>query len=137
MAFKWQARVSATKIGLDAANINKEIQKILGKKVRSITQDPDLRKRIGQAYVTQVTPYVPIRTGKLRKSGRGTSDGRVTWSAVAHRKSGRYKTFDYAYWQFHFGPKKNWTENVQPETPDWDKFIKRITPMIIQRFKGR
>lgn len=136
MAFKWQARVSATKIGLDAATINKQIEQILGRKAQSITRDPDLRKRIGQEYVKQVTPYVPVKTEKLRRSGRGTSDGRVTWSAIARRKSGRYKEFDYAYWQFHFGPKKNWTENVQPGTPDWEVFIQRITPIILKRFSG-
>lgn len=123
-------------VHLDARSINAEVKRVLGHKATSVTQSPDLRKDIGQAYVEQVSPYVPKKTGKLRESGRGTDDGRVYWTATSP-KGYNYANIQYTNIQFnhHFPETAHWTEYVQPGTPDWDEFRDRITPMIKRRFR--
>lgn len=125
-------RLGAVDVHLDARTMNAEVKRILGRKAESVTKSPDLRSIIGTLYVNQVTPYVPKKTGRLRQSGRGTSDGRVYWSTP-------YAEVQY-YTQFnHYttpGTGPFWTENVKPGTPEWDDFIARIAPHIIRRFKN-
>ena len=76
-------RVNAKTTGLDARTINGLIREILDRKTESITRHPQLRQEIGLAYVDAVTPFVPMKTGKLRGSGNATTDGRVYWTATS------------------------------------------------------
>jgi hypothetical protein len=118
--------------------MNKVVQEVLGRKAESVTKDPDLRQMIGTEFLDVVTPYVPMKTGELRDSGRATNDGRLYWTAINPRDG-----YNYAYKQYTTqyrnyttpGTGPYWVENVQPGTPDWDeKFIPAITPIIIRRF---
>lgn len=129
-------RVKAKDANLDARTMNAEIQKILGRKARSITSDPALRKRVGLAYVRNVTDFVPRRHGDLQNSGMATDDGRVYWTATS--KTG----YNYAYIQYtnlnynhpsRYGghrPTAEWTDELRPGTAEWEQFIADITPDI-------
>lgn len=139
-------RLGSTKLHLDAHTMNSVVESVLRAKAQSITQSPDLRKDIGEVYIDKVTPYVPKKSGKLRKSAMATNDGRVIWSAkgeVAGPDGKGGTTKDYAVTQYNIehshyttpNTGSHWTDNVQPGTSDWDEFIEEITPMIIRRLQ--
>lgn len=140
MGWENWVRVNARTTGLDVKNLNSEIEKMLGHKIKSLSRDGDLRKDIGYHYLNQVEPYVPMKTGKLRRSGSPRADGRVVWSAISKYSK---DNFDYALYQFeneakHYttpGTQSNWTDKVKPGTPDYKEFIARITPEIQRRFR--
>lgn len=131
-------RIGAMKCHLDARTVNKIVQDVLGRKAESVTKDPDLRQAIGTEYLNVVTPYVPMKTGKLRESGRATNDGRLYWTAIDPITGENYAYKQYTTQYRHYttpGTGPFWVENVQPGTPDYDEdFISAITPIIIRRF---
>lgn len=132
-------RIKATECHLDATTVNGIIKDVLKRKAESVTKDPDLRQEIGTEYIKVVTPYVPKLTGRLRESGRATSDGRLYWTAVDPIKGE-----NYAYKRYYVPAKRyttdgtchKWVEQVKPGTSDWDNtFISAITPIIKRRFE--
>lgn len=131
-------RIGAVKVHLDSKSMNSIVSNVLGKKAKSITKDPDLRSLVGTLYVNQVTPFVPKRDGSLRESGRGTSDGRVYWSATDPNTGFNYAKFQFNHSEYIHpttpGTHPHWIDYVQPGTDEWSKFIDRITPVIIRRF---
>lgn len=143
-------RIGATKVHLDAKTVNAIIQQELGKRAVSITQRPDLRLAIGEEYLKAVTPFVPMKTGQLRESGRATTDGRVYWSAIRPAWSDEGYDFNYAEAMYDtMGIKwpggvyakpttpntyPRWVEHVQPGTPAYDAFVNNIVPLIREAF---
>lgn len=147
-------RIGAVDAHLNARVINPIIKEALGKKAVSITQMPDLRKKIGEALVETVTPLVPMRpnSGVLRDSGRATDDGRVYWTAVNERGenyAGYVYDQDATRWSDppseylkpttdHTYPR--WVERVQPRTPgystpEYDAFLNNARVAIIDTFR--
>ena len=131
-------RINAMECHLDAKTMNKIIEGVLDRKAESITKDPDLRQEIGTVLVDVVTPYVPMKTGQLRDSGRATTDGRLYWTAIDPKTGENYAYKQYTTQYNHYttpGTGPYWVNNVQPGTPDWDDtFISTITPIIKRRF---
>lgn len=144
-------RVNAVDAHLDARTINAIIKEALGKRATSITQMPELRKQVGEAYLEAVTPFVPEGRkpthGQLRESGRATDDGRVYWTAVG---DGVSYDFNYASTVYDEdgdkwpggeymnpttpGTYPRWTDKVQPGTPAWDGFIQDVTEIVRREF---
>ncbi len=142
-------RIGAIDANLDAKTVNAIIRAALGKRALSVTQMPELRKEIGEAFLKQVTPFIPCKTGLLREQGHATTDGRVYWTATrdATENSGSFNYAATVYDQDgdlwpggHYkkpttpGTYPRWVEKVQPGTAEWDAFINNITPVIIRRF---
>lgn len=144
-------RIKAVDANLKATQVNDIIKTALGKRAISITQMPDLRQEIGNEFIRAVTPFVPMKTGALRASGRATSDGRLYWTAVAPARGEEGYAFNYAEtvydpvepYRWPTGEYKKpttpgtyprWVEKVQPDTPAWTAFVNNITPIIIRRF---
>ena len=144
-------RIGAIDAHLDARTVNSIIKDALGKKAISITQNPELRQKIGEAYIEAVTPFVPIKSGKLRESGRATTDGRVYWTAtnkygdnyagyVYDQDGTRWPDGEYSHSK-KTGTYPRWTEKihpgteVQPGTPEWDAFINNASYLIREAFK--
>ena len=144
-------RIGAIDAHLDARTVNAIIKEALGKKAISVTQKPELRQEIGNEFLRAVTPFVPMKTGALRASGRATDDGRLYWTAVApawNEDTGY--AFNYAEtvydpdgvrWpngQYAKPTTENtyprWVEKVQPGTPEWDAFVNNIIPIIKEAF---
>ena len=137
-------RIGSVKAHLDARTVNAIIKGALGKKAVSVTQKPELRQSIGDAFVSAVTPFVPMKSGTLRESGRATSDGRVYWTAT----NGDYNYASTVYdpvepYRWPDGVYKKpttpgtyprWVEKVQPGTAEWDAFVNTITPIIKEAF---
>lgn len=144
-------RIGATKVHLDAKMVNSIIATALNKRATTVTQMPELRKQVGEAYVRAVTPFVPMKSGELRASGRATDDGRVYWTATAPawNEDNGY-AFNYAYTVYDENSIKwpsgkykkpstegtfpRWTEKVQPGTPEWNAFVNTLTPIIREAF---
>ena len=146
-------RIGAVAAHLDAKTVNAIIKEALGKRATSITKKPELRQAIGQEFVRAVTPFVPMKTGALRQSGRATADGRVYWSAVRTttsddgEESAGYNyaasTYDAQGVRWPSGEYKNpsttntyprWVEKVHPGTPEYDAFVNNIIPIIVEGF---
>lgn len=139
-------RIGAIDAHLDARTVNSIIKDALGKKAISITQNPELRKSIGEAYIEVVTPFVPSKTGALRESGRATADGRVYWTAT-NKYGDNYAGYvfdqDGTRWpEGHYkkpttpGTYPRWVESVQPGTAEWDAFINNASYLIREAFKN-
>lgn len=136
MAGSW-VRISATKCHLDARTLNGIVEEVLGRKAESVTKDPDLRRDIGTEYIKVVTPYVPVDSGRLRESGRATTDGRLYWTAVDPITGDNYAYDQYTniYYRHAEPTGPFWVDRVQPGTSEWDgEFMSAITPIIIRRF---
>ena len=143
-------RVNAVDAHLDARTVNSIIKEVLGKKAKSITQMPELRQKIGEAYLRAVTPFVPMKTGALRESGRATSDGRLYWTAVAPAHGDDGYDFNYASTVYdqdsvRWGPEgyddpttegthPRWVEQVQPGTEAYTGFIAEVTDLVRKEF---
>jgi hypothetical protein len=131
-------RIGAIEAHLDAKTMNDIVRNVLKRKAESVTKDPDLRRDIGTEFIRVVTPYVPMKTGKLRESGRATTDGRLYWTAVdpITGENYAYKQYTTQYRRYTTpGTGPYWVEQVQPGTSDYDgDFISAITPIIIRRF---
>lgn len=128
-------RIGARDVHLDAKTLNPIIRQALNRKVQSITADPTLRQLIGEAYLRAVKDYIPRKTGALQESGRAMDDGRVYWNAF-------YAVFQYEGENYNHPvrypghmPTAYWTERVRPGTPDWERFVEDIKPIIIERMK--
>lgn len=137
MSDSWTSGDWVRVTAVSAKVINDRIEEILHRKEESVTKNPELRKAINEVYIETVTKYVPYRTGKLLSSAHTTSDGRIIWSAVD-------KGYNYARIQYENETFKHldnrtayWTENVQPDTYDWDKvFIPRVDKLIKRAYKN-
>lgn len=136
-------RIKAVDAHLDARTVNSIIKEALGRKAISVTQKPELRKEIGEAFVKAVEPFVPMNSGNLRNSGRATDDGRVYWTATnkGYNYANRVYDPDGEMWPdgeykkpTTEGTYPRWVEKVQPGTAEWDAFINTITPIIKEAF---
>lgn len=136
-------RIGAIDAHLDARTVNSIIKEALGKRAISITQMPELRQEIGQAFIDTVTPFVPMKSGQLRDSGRATADGRIYWTATNRGFNYASTVYDIDGERWPDGNYKRpttpgtyprWVTKVQPGTPEWDAFINNITPIILRRF---
>lgn len=136
-------RIGAVDAHLDARTVNSIIKEALGKKAVSVTQKPELRQAIGEAFVAAVTPFVPMKSGQLRDSGRATSDGRVYWTATNRGFNYAYTVYDQEGERWPDGYYKKpttpntyprWVEKVQPGTAEWDAFVNNIADTIKEAF---
>lgn len=146
MAERYWIRINAVDANLDARTVNAIIKEALGKRAISVTQKPEVRRAIGEAFVDAVTPFVPKKSGDLRDSGTATDDGRVYWTAT--NKGFNYAGYVYDEDGDRWGPEgyKNpttkspvltvprWVEKVQPGTTEWEAFSNNITPLIKEAF---
>ena len=144
-------RIGAIDAHLDARTVNSIIKEALGKRAISVTQKPELRQAIGEEFLKEVTPFVPMKTGALRESGRATDDGRLYWTAI-RQGTGEEGSYDYNYAGITYdkdgftwpsgeyakpstpGTYPRWVQKVQPGTPEWDAFVNRIIPIIKEAF---
>lgn len=137
-------RIGAVDAHLDARTVNSIIKEVLGKRAVSITQKPELRQAIGEKFVEAVTPFVPMKSGDLRDSGRATDDGRVYWTSVHRGYNYAYNVYDPDGMRWPDGQYRKpstpntyprWVEKVQPGTAEYESFINNITPIIQEAFK--
>ena len=138
-------RVRSVDAHLDAKTVNSIIETALGKRAVSVTQKPELRKQIGEAFIEIASKYVPNKTGNLVAHGYATSDGRVIWSAT-NKRGENYAGYVYdpekTRWPegtTYANPSKKpsdprWAENVYSHTDEWEAFINNITPIIKEAF---
>lgn len=136
-------RINAVDANLDAVTVNHIIKTALGQRAISITQMPELRQRIGEAFIDAATPFVPMKSGDLRASGRATDDGRIYWSSVHRGYNYAAKLYDYdeEMWPegeyakpTTSGTVPRWVEQVHPRTQQWTAFVNNITPLIKEAF---
>lgn len=132
-------RLSASEAGLDLRTLQSQLAPILKDKVLHLS--PETRALIGAFYISAVTPFVPMKTGKLRSSGTATSDGRVWWTAMSEAENPvdyapiQYTTLFENYTTPGTGP--YWNIIVSAESNDadgkdaYDEFIRKITPYVI------
>lgn len=143
-------RIGSIKAGLDATTVNSIIEKALGKRLQSITNAPDVRQKIGEAFVEAVTPLVPVskeeKAHHLYQSGRATDDGRVYWTAINSRgqnyagyvydpdetrwPDGKYSHSDTT----HKYPR--WVEHMKPGAPEYAVFLNKVREIIIAAHNG-
>lgn len=137
-------RIGAIDAHLDANTVNNIIKEAMGERMISITQNPELRQQIGEAFLDVVTPYIPAKSGQLRSSGRATDDGRVYWTAM-NKRGDNYAGYVYDPDETRWpdgeyvkpstpGTYPRWVEKVHPGTAEWEAFINNITPLIRRAF---
>ena len=137
-------RINAVAAHLDARTVNSIIKEALGQRAISITQKPELRKKIGEAFIASATPFVPVKTGVLASHGYATNDGRVIWSATNGRGENyagyvydpaetRWPDGEYSH-SAKTGTYPRWVEKVQPGTAEYDAFKNNVSEIIREEF---
>ena len=136
-------RIGAVDAHLDARTVNSIIKEALGKKAISITQKPELRKEIGEAFIDAVTPFVPKKTGTLAEQGHATTDGRVYWSATNKGYNYASTVYDADGERWPDGQYKKpttpntyprWVEKVRPGTAEYDAFLNDVAYIVRKEF---
>lgn len=138
-------RLGPVKAGLKATTLNALIKDTLGKRMISITQAPTVRKDIGEALVSAVTPLVPVKSGRLSEQGHATDDGRVYWTATNKGYNYAYNVYDPENERWsdppskYANPSKNkdarprWVEvMIHEHTPEYDVFLNEARRIIIE-----
>lgn len=141
-------RIGAVDARLDAKTVNDLIKDTVGERLKSITQAPEVRLKIGEALVKQATPFVPYKTGDLSDSGKATSDGRVYWTSVHKGYNYANKLYDESgeIWgpKGYINPTRNkspypnhdpqprWVERVVTDKKQYEAFTNRVREIIIE-----
>ena len=132
------------------------VNKRLNTKVRALTKNKQLANSIAREYGTAVTRFVPRSNRNVPHHLQTfyVSDGRVMWTRKASQdvpSLGIAKGDDIAHLLYEgplsenqrfrkrgegatpYGahkPQPHWDDRVRPGTPDWNKFVVKVTPII-------
>ena len=144
------------RVSFSANALKAAVNQRLNTKVKALTKDKQLANSIAREYGTAVTRFVPRSNRNVPHHLQTfyVSDGRVMWTRKASQdvdSLGISKGDEIAHLlyegplaehqKFHkraegatpYGahkPQAHWDERVRPGTPDWGKFVKKVTPII-------
>lgn len=144
------------RVSFSANALKSEVNKVLDTKIRALTKDKQLANSIAREYGTAVTRFVPRSDRNVSHHLQTfyVSDGRVMWTRKSSQdveSLGISKGDDIAHFLYEgplketqqfrvraagatsYGPHEPqayWDEKVRPGTPDWDKFVVKVTPII-------
>ena len=144
------------RVSFSANALKAAVNKRLDTKVRALTKDKQLANSIAREYGTAVTRFVPRSDRNVPHHLQTfyVSDGRVMWTRKASQdvnSLGIAKGDDIAHLLYEgpltetqqfrqrgsgateygpHNPQAHWDEMVRPGTPDWGKFVEKVTPII-------
>ena len=107
----------AVRISFDMKGVQDNVNRILGKKIKSIYYT-SAKDDIAGEYAKYIAQYVPYKTGKLRYSAK-IDNGSVVYSAKVRRKGGN---FDYAGIQY-YSDDSNWNRTTPGTYSHWNKHM--------------
>lgn len=114
-----------------ARDIRKAVKERVEGPVIALTKNPQVLYSIANRGLRILNPYVPKKSGALRRSARVIQSSHGTY--IVYGDSAVGKTNMYARYQHDAddtfwhrttpGTKSYWTEELEPGTPGWDKLI--------------
>lgn len=127
---------------------SKDIRKAVKSKVEdpiiALTKNPDVLRSIANEAIRIVTPYVPMKSGDLRRSGYVKQDSRGTHIVWGHPGVGR--TMNYALYQHNAddtlwhrttpGTKSYWTEELERGSYGFEELVNYAAPLMKREVKN-
>lgn len=114
-----------------ARDIRKAVKERVEGPVIALTKNPQVLYSIANRGLRILNPYVPKKSGALRRSARviqGSHGTYIVYGDSAVGKTNAYASYqhdaDDTFWHRTTpGTKSYWTEELEPGTPGWDKLI--------------
>jgi len=105
---------------LSAQEIRWAVKKRVTGPIIALTKSPDVMRLLGEKAIEIVEPYVPMKSGDLRRSAYVKQTSRATQLVWGSPNVG--KTFRYAKYQ-HDADDFNWKRHTPGTTSYWTMFI--------------
>ena len=130
-------------IRLSAQEIRRAVKQRVEDPIIALTKNPDVMRLLGEEAIKIVTPYVPIKSGDLRRSAyvKQTSKGtRLVWGNPNVGKTFRYAKYqhdaDDFNWNRHTpGTTSYWTMFIAPGSSGFDELIDYAEPLMKKEVK--
>ena len=104
-------------VNFDMKAVQDNVNRMLNKKV-AVIHYTETRNDVAGEYAKRIDRYVPMKTGKLRRSV-GVDNGAITYSAKVRRKGGN---FDYAKVQY-YSDDSFWDRTTPDTYSHWNKHL--------------
>lgn len=131
------------RIRLYASDIRSAIRERVHKPIIALTKNPDVMRQIANRAIQIVTPYVPMKSGDLRKSAYVRQTSRVTQLVWGSPSVGR--TYYYAGYQHDAddsnwkrttpGTKSYWTEELEPGSAGFDELTDYAATIAVKEIE--
>lgn len=126
-----------------ASDIRNALRQKVDKPIIALTKNPDVMRQIANKAIQIVTPYVPMKSGDLRKSAYVRQTSRVTQLVWGSPSVG--KTYSYAGYQHDAddsewkrttpGTKSYWTEELAPGSAGFDELTDYAATIAVKEIK--
>jgi len=125
----------------------KDIRQAVSKKITgpmiALSKNPEVMSKITDKAIQIVTPYVPMKSGDLRRSAHTVYHARrwqAVWGMGGIGKTSKYATYqhnaDDSNWKRTTpGTKSYWTEEVAPGSSGWNSLIAYATKLVKQEVR--
>ena len=128
---------------LYASDIRRAVKERVEGPIIALTKNPNVMRLLGERAIKIVEPYVPMKTGDLRRSAYVRQTSRVTQLVWGNPSVG--KTFYYARyqhdaddfnWKRHTpGTTSYWTIMIEPGSSGFDELIDYAEPLVKKEVK--
>lgn len=116
---------------VDSQGIRNAVRRKITNPIVALTKNPYIREQLAYKAEEIVRPYVPMRTGDLRKSFHVISDStstRLVWGSPSYGKTNVYASIQYyaddSLWNRHTaGTTSYWMEIVERGSPGFDELV--------------
>lgn len=105
---------------LSAREIRRAVKQRVEGPIIALTKNPDVMRLLGEKAIKIVEPYVPMKSGDLRRSAYVQQTSKATRLVWGNPSVG--KTFYYARYQ-HDAPDFLWKRHTPGTTSYWTIFI--------------
>lgn len=114
-----------------ARDIRKAVKERVEDPIIALTKNPQVLKSIANHAIGIATPYVPKKSGDLRRSGHVIQNSNGTYLVWGRPGVGRTSAYalyqhdadDFMWHRTTPGTKSYWTEELEPGTAGWDSLI--------------
>lgn len=134
----------------NAVALRRAVNEHLTPKITALRKDPTLNNMIATEWAECVTRFVPRSDLNIPEEAHlqsyTVSDGRVIWSRHSGSRATGPDISQMLYdgssrGTFHsrypgHDPQPYWDECVTPGTRDWQDFVDRVTPIIVDWVRG-
>lgn len=135
--------MAEVRLRLYASDIRNALRQKVNKPIIALTKNPDVMRQIANRAIQIVTPYVPMKSGDLRKSAYVRQTSRVTqlvWGSPSVGKAYYYAGYqhdaDDSNWKRTTpGTKSYWTEELEPGSAGFDELTDYAATIAVKEIE--
>lgn len=127
-----------------ARDIRKAVKERVEGPIIALTKNPQVLYSIANRGLRILNPYVPKKSGALRRSARVIQNSNGTYIRYGSPAVGRTQYYaqyqhdadDFLWHRTTPGTKSYWTKELEPGTPGWDELIAYATSIMRKELNG-